>query len=75
MKLNQLSPGNQARVISLSKASPSYRKQLLSMGITPGAKISFVRTAPMGDPIQIEVRGTQVSLRLAEAGAIEVEQL
>ena len=43
------------------------------MGITPGCKVNIVRTAPLGDPIQITIRGFQLCLRKTEAETIQVE--
>jgi ferrous iron transport protein A len=51
----------------------AVRNRLLQMGVTPGTTISVVRKAPLGDPIEIEVRGYYLSLRRAEARLISVE--
>ena len=45
------------------------------MGITPGVEIGVSRVAPMGDPVEIRVRGFSLSLRRAEAAALNVEKL
>ena len=53
----------------------AYRRKLLSMGLTPGAELSVTRVAPMGDPMEIRVRGFALSVRRDEAAAVSVEKL
>jgi len=72
--LRDLSVGDQGKVIGYEQGGRAYRKKLLSMGLTPGAEFEVVRVAPMGDPVEIRVRGTSVSLRKGEAGALQVEK-
>lgn len=72
--LAELSPGDKAKVISLKHIDPSYRQKLLAMGLTTGAQFEISRFAPLGDPIQIQVRNTAISLRRSEAGLIKVEK-
>jgi ferrous iron transport protein A len=62
-------------VKSLRKLDVAYKQQLQTMGLTPGANITVVRRAPLGDPIQIHVNNTSLSLRQREAAAIEVIEL
>ena len=45
------------------------------MGLTPGTEVSLRKTAPMGDPIQLELRGYELTLRLAEAAKIEITEI
>jgi ferrous iron transport protein A len=73
--LNELSVGERARIVAFGRASPSYRRKLLALGLTPGAELSVSRVAPLGDPMQIRVRGFALSLRKAEAAALIVERL
>jgi len=73
--LKDLSVGERARIVGFSEGSSAYRRKLLSMGLTPGAEISITRVAPMGDPIEIRVRGFSLSLRKAEAEALTVERI
>ncbi|MCD8481961.1 MAG: ferrous iron transport protein A [Verrucomicrobia bacterium] len=47
--------------------------RLMEMGVLPGTRIRFVRQAPLGDPVEIEIRGYHLSLRRAEAAEILVE--
>ncbi len=51
----------------------AFRRRLLEMGLVPGTSVRVVTIAPLGDPLQIEVRGGQWSIRRAEAAEIEVE--
>lgn len=54
---------------------PDSQRRLMEMGLTRGATFEVVRFAPMGDPIEIRVRGYHLSLRKSEAAAISVEVL
>lgn len=67
--LSQLLPGDEAHVVAL-RGNPEYRQHLLEMGFTPGTAVTFVRSAPLGDPITVRVRGYQLSLRKREAEAV-----
>jgi Fe2+ transport system protein FeoA len=50
----------------------AFRRRLLEMGLVPGTTVRVVTIAPLGDPLQIEVRGGQWSIRRAEAAQIQV---
>lgn len=73
--LSSLTVGDQARVVSLQACDKSYRQKLLSLGLTRGTEFKVIRKAPLGDPIQIEVRGFALSLRKGEAHGLEVERV
>ena len=73
--LQDLHPNDRARISGFAETGRAYRKKLLSMGLTPGAELTVKRIAPMGDPVEISVRGFSVSLRKAEADALLVEKL
>jgi ferrous iron transport protein A len=77
MNLKDLQVGDRARVAGYSEENGgnAYRRKLLSMGLTPGAEISVTRVAPMGDPVEIRVRGFALSLRREEAATLNVEKL
>lgn len=51
----------------------SFRRRLLELGFLPGVDVRIVGVAPMGDPLEIEVRGCRFSIRREEAGAVQVE--
>lgn len=71
--LNEMKVGQQARVTGFTKGSKAYRQKLLSMGLTTGTEFRVTRLAPMGDPVEINVRGFALSLRKDEAAALQVE--
>ena len=70
--LDQLSPGQQARVARVT-GTGALRRRLMDMGLVPGVEIELLRAAPMGDPLEYKVRGYHLSLRKAEAQQIEVK--
>lgn len=73
--LGDMSVGDKGKVIGLEKGNKAYRKKLLAMGLTPGTEFSVIRYAPMGDPVEISVRGFSLSLRKDEAAALLVERI
>jgi ferrous iron transport protein A len=73
--LRAMSAGDQGRVQGFAEGGRAYRRKLLSMGLTPGAEFQVVRVAPLGDPVEVRVRGTSVTLRRDEALALHVEHL
>ena len=73
--LNHLPLGNEAVISRLLPESLPFRRKLLAMGLTPGCKISIVRVAPLGDPLQIKIRGFFLCLRHREAATIEVTEI
>lgn len=70
--LDRLEPGQSGKVLRLS-GEPQIRRRLMDMGLTPGAEVEVEKLAPLGDPIEIEVRGYHLSLRKREAAGIAVE--
>ena len=75
LTLGAFSAGDRGRVVGLRRGDRSYREKLLSMGLTPGTEFSVVRLAPLGDPVEITVRGYSVSLRKGEAELLRVERM
>lgn len=75
MKLVELKPGALGRITSLAYVQTLTRKKLLAIGILPGTEVQFVRMAPMGDPVQIRVRGCDIALRVSLAQQIEIESI
>ncbi|UHD17196.1 FeoA family protein [Thiocapsa bogorovii] len=73
--LRDMKSGDHGRVQGFDAGTPAYRRKLLSMGLTPGAEIQVLRVAPLGDPVEIRVRGCSISLRKDEAAALLVERL
>ena len=72
--LRDLNPGQRGKVVNLGEKGPS-RRRLMDMGITPGVEIQIVKVAPLGDPIEVNLRGYELSLRKDEANEIKIEQL
>lgn len=73
LTLNQLKPGTHGKVRGFVQDAMTYRQRLLAMGLTPGVEFDVIRMAPLGDPMQINVRGFHLSLRKSEAKTILVE--
>ncbi|MDC0834677.1 hypothetical protein AY599_22450 [Leptolyngbya valderiana BDU 20041] len=73
--LRDLKVGSTGRVLSYDCPQRGYRKRLLAMGLTPGTEFTVTRYAPLGDPIEIKVRGFSLSLRKDDADALVVEQV
>lgn len=73
MHLHEFSIGDHIRLISYGATNVSYRRRLLSLGLTRGTELILVRKAPLGCPIQVEVRGTALTLRKEEAALVEWE--
>ena len=73
MKLSELKPGESARISSVM-GEGALRQHLLDMGMIPGAEITMVQFAPMGDPVEIRIHGYELTLRLKDAGKIRVKK-
>jgi len=74
MTLKEVRPGWTARVIRVGGEGP-LRRRIMDMGITRGARIFVRKVAPLGDPVEIVVRGYSLSLRKADAENIDVERI
>ncbi|MGF1682612.1 FeoA family protein [Photobacterium minamisatsumaniensis] len=73
MKLSELSCGAEGVVTGMSTLPAATRKKLMVMGVLPNTPISVVRVAPLGDPLQVRVRGVDIALRKQLAESIDVE--
>ena len=71
MTLNELEIGNPAKVARLLGEGP-VKRRIMDMGLTKGTEVTVRKVAPLGDPIEITVRGYELSLRKDEAAKIEV---
>jgi ferrous iron transport protein A len=67
--LSELQPGARARVSGF-RVQSAYSDQLVRLGLIPGTEITVVRTAPLGDPVEIRFRGFALALRPSEAHAL-----
>lgn len=72
LTIDRLPFGKEAVISKLLPESLPFRRKLLAMGITPGCKVSVVRVAPLGDPLEIKMRGFFLCLRRKEAASIAV---
>jgi Fe2+ transport system protein FeoA len=72
VKLGDVSSGQKAKVVKVGGEGP-LKKRLLDMGIIPGCSVKVERVAPLGDPVEITVRGYALSLRKEEAAVVMVE--
>lgn len=73
ISLKELKPAETAIIKSIGVSGP-VKRRLMDMGITPGAKVMMRKVAPLGDPIEINVRGYELTLRKSEAEQITVEK-
>lgn len=71
MTLNQLKVGESAIITSVGGDGP-LRCRLLDMGLTPRTQVTLCKVAPMGDPVEIQVRGYQLTLRVEDARNIQI---
>ena len=74
VSLNTLLPGERGTVQRINTTLTNVRQRLLEMGLIKGTSIELVRFAPMGDPIEVRIRGYRLSLRKLEAEAVIVRK-
>ncbi len=72
MTLKDLKPGQEGKVISIGERGP-MRRRIMDMGVTPGITVKVVKVAPLGDPIEVNIRGYELSLRKSEAENIQIQ--
>ena len=72
--LKEIKPGFSARVVKIGGVGP-VKRRIMEMGITRGVELHVRKVAPLGDPVEITVRGYELSLRKSDAELIEVEQI
>ncbi|MBA2709106.1 MAG: ferrous iron transport protein A [Tatlockia sp.] len=75
MQISELAKGDRVRLVDFGQTDSLYRRRLLSLGITRGVELKIIRIAPLGCPVQVEVRGTSITLRKEEAMHIKWERL
>lgn len=74
--LFDLVTGDKARIVSVGNNAPAcVRMRLLDMGVTKGATLKVERHAPLGDPVEIVLKGYHLAIRMSEARNIEVEPI
>lgn len=74
MTLDELEVGKSATIVSVG-GDGSLRNHFLDMGLTPNTQVALIKVAPMGDPIELCVRGYELTLRLADAAKIEIKDI
>jgi len=72
--LSELPIGGRAKVVNVS-STDGIGVRLLEMGLIPGVEVQLLGTAPLGDPLEFELRGYRLSLRKAEAARVEIQPL
>ena len=73
MTLDELNVGKSGTIIKVGGEGP-LRCRLLDMGLIPKTKVKLVKIAPMGDPIEIRIRGYELTIRKEDAKKIEIEE-
>ena len=74
VKIKNLFPGEAAVITGYEQGNSYYRQKLLSMGLIKGTVVRLIKTAPFGDPVQLELRGFKLSLRKSEADVLILEK-
>ncbi|MBQ8394233.1 MAG: ferrous iron transport protein A [Clostridia bacterium] len=72
MKLSELKVGEKGTVVAVN-GEGAVRRRLFDMGITPGAEVYLRKKAPLGDPIEIAIRGYELTLRKIEAAHVDIQ--
>lgn len=75
MGLKNLNIGDLGKIVGFNSAGKAYRKKLLAMGLTPGTEFKVTRFAPLGDPVEINLRGFSLTLRKDEASVLQIEKI
>ena len=72
MRLDTLEIGKDAIIASVDSDDDALRQHILDMGLTPGIEVTMMKYAPMGDPVEIRLRGYELTLRKADAARISL---
>lgn len=75
MTLADVAPAGSCRVISAAEEQQDFQSRLYALGLFPGAQVEVLHVAPLGDPLQIRVGRTLLSIRKMEARMVTVEVL
>ncbi len=73
MNITEVDVGQTVKVTGYEKTEKAYRHKLLTMGLIRGAEFTLTRKAPLGDPVEIKLRGFNLTLRKAEAESMILE--
>ena len=74
-QIRDLKVGDRAEIVGYEAGNPAYRSRLLAMGLTKGTVLRLLKLAPLGDPVELEIRGFNLSLRKREAEVLRVRRL
>ncbi len=74
MKISELKPGETGTVVGYEQGSRAYRQKLLRMGLVKGCEFTLLRTAPLGDPVELELNSHKLTIRKSEAEALIIER-
>ncbi len=74
-KIKDMKVGDRAVVTGFAKGREEYRNKILSMGVSKNTEIAVTKKAPLGDPVELEVRGYKLTLRKEEAEIINLKRL
>lgn len=73
MTLDRLKVGGHGKIVAVG-GEGALRRRLLDMGLTPGTRVMVRKVAPMGDPIELNLRGYELTIRLEDAQKIEITE-
>ena len=65
--LDSLEAGKEGYIVSIECEDKALRSHILNMGLTPGVEVKLIKTAPMGDPLEIRVRGYELTIRKSDS--------
>lgn len=74
MFLNDLSVGKSAKIVGVG-GEGALRQHFLDMGVIPGAEVTVIKLAPLGDPMELQIHGYELSIRMDDAAKIEIEEI
>ncbi len=74
IRLNEMNTGEQGKIIGYGSGDKKYLDRIFAMGLTIGTEFEIIRVAPLGDPVEISVRGFNMSLRKQEANILLVQR-
>ena len=74
LNLKDLQPGEEAILSGYDDSTGNYRRKLLAMGLTKNVTIKLIKIAPLGDPVEIKIRGFSLSLRKEEAEVLKLRR-
>ena len=73
--LDKLPVGKEAFIESVESENKALRQHILDMGLTPGVEVTLIKTAPMGDPLELRLRGYELTLRKDDASKIFIRDI